>query len=128
MTTLSDFTQDQDIINQPVHEDPLSRLLRLALQAGLKQVALDLEDEISMVKKGRQVRDPVFRAGQPVWWFPQPWNRPSFMLKTQVVIAAEVRTMNQERGTVLIEHYDATRTRLAFLVQADELVRREIPR
>lgn len=128
MTTLSDFIQDQDISQQPVHEDPLSRLLRLSLQAGLRQVALDLEDEIAMVKKGIQVRDPVFRAGQPVWWFPQPWNRPPFMLKTQVVIAAAVKSMNQERGTVLIEHMDDTRTTLTFLVSADELVRREIPR
>lgn len=125
MTTLSDFIQSEI---PTIHEDPRERLLRLATQAGMRQVALDLEDEIAMIKKGLQVQDHTFRAGQPVWWFPSSFNRPSFMIKTQVMVAAMVKSMNQERGTVLIEHWDETRTALTFLVPATELVRREIPR
>jgi hypothetical protein len=128
MTTLTEFMPSLDKSGSPVSEHPLKRIQRLAREAGIKQVAQDLEEEIHQVDKGRHIRDPVFRAGQPVWWFPTAENRPAFMVRTQRMIAASVKSQNQERRTVLIEYHDATRKTQKFLVNVSELVKREIPR
>lgn len=107
---------------------PLERIMGLAREAGMKQVAADLEDEIRGIKQGHPAKIPNFKAGQPVWWFPSDVRRPDFMSRTQRMLAATVRTWNRDRGTVLIDYWDVTQTRLSFLVFASELIVREIPR
>jgi hypothetical protein len=125
MTTVPRFPTAPD--SKP-GEHPLKRIQRLAREAGMRSVARDLEDEIHLVERGRSIRDPLFRAGQPVWWFPTADNRPDFMVRTQRMIAATVKSHNQDQGTVLIEHHDTSRKPLKFLVHESELIRREIPR
>ncbi len=120
--TLADFMPKEE-----VREDPLVRLQRLATDAGMRQVASDLADEIRLEREGKRI-EILFRAGMPVWWFPPAGSRPDFMARTERMIAATVKNANPEQRTVLIEHLDIARKTRTFLVSAKDLVKREIPR
>lgn len=69
-----------------------------------------------------------YHNGQPVWWIPPAGSRPAFMLKTQSMIAATVKSINPLQRTVFIEHQDPTKKVHTFVVPSVELARRELPR
>lgn len=69
-----------------------------------------------------------FRAGQPIWWTPPAGRRPSFMTRTQTIIAGVIRSVNLNHRTAVIEYQDPARRILTFLVPLSELSHREIPR
>ncbi len=121
MATLADFTPKEE-----VREDSLVRLQRLSSEAGMRQVAADLSEEIRQERLGKRM-EATFRAGQHVWWFPPGGSRPAFMARTERMVAATVVSVNVGQKTVLIEHLDITHRKQQFLASTTDLVKREVP-